>query len=317
MGHSIFDCPKIGRMNICFKILMGIYHEGEKFQQSKLKGATDTSKSEISNCAIILQEEGLIEEAEGKKKRLTSKGYEKASELHQKYEISLTTARLWTQNEEEAVRYAEFITLNLPDEAFIKNQNKTNVSLTKKFETFMNFRGKDLCKKAESGTYPIDIFIDKIVDAEEIYKKRIIKQGAAEIDEPDYSKMILTQEDVNNSVAADAPSMSNYGFLHSTYIRISNGKGFLHLHRTHINREVDMGGRKIIMKCKAVRVEYYNGKEFVECPFVDDDVDVPLDHFNFVRRKDKYLGKLLMRFTSDTITPVMPTKKNAVIEIEI
>lgn len=317
MGHSIFDCPKIGRMNICFKILMGIYHEGENFQQSKLKGVTETSKSEISNCAKILQNEGFIEDAEGKKKHLTKKGYEKASELHQKYEIALTTTRIWTQNEEEAIRYAEFITLNLPDEAFSRSVNKSNDGLTKKFETFMNFKGKDLCKKAESGTYPIDIFIDKIVDAEEIYKKRIIKQGAAEIDEPDYCQMMLTQQDVNNFVALEAPSMSNYGFLHSTYISISNGKGILHLHRTHINREVDMGGRKVTMQCKAVRVEYYNGKEFIECPFVDDDAEVPLDHFNFVRRSDRYVGKLLMRFTSDTITPVMPTKKIAVIEIAI
>lgn len=304
---SLFEDVVNRKALIRFKLLLNYYHNGEQARNADIVEKMCVAKSEVSACVTELMQCGYLENAGNRKKRLTDKGYILATEIHGKYELSLTLMReIFVDDEEKAIRNAEIMTITMTNEVcdYLTNQ-KSHGILVDTMKRFTKFKGKILCEKAEPGIYQVEISFMKILDSNYIRLKKQAK-NTPEVN-PEYK---ITDNDVYAFV--EEFSMADMAFVTPAYLHFDHGNGYLHLHR-RMMREKSHDGYEL--EGKALSVAVFDGKEFVECPFSGDDVKIPVKYFYFIRSCGEIIGKATMRFMSDVVNHMPPRVAKVIIKL--
>ena len=339
---DIFQKKKI----IKFKLLLYYFHsqDGEKRKLKSVADEAETTKSEVTKGIAALVEEGLLEKDDSKNVHLTESGRRAAEEYHRNYQTAVFC--LQKSFEPDMVKiYAEKIAMQFDTDEIMKIFS-TGVFAKKysdKLAEYHNLDGKLLCELLGNGNFTVPFKIDpvfnptspmyrkpdepsleaKLADFWRRRSKEVAEERKAGINTEDNNALpqekssdferffteivgetsrIFFQKYLNYKEIKNV-SMADEAFIHPAICQISDHKGHIKLHRQTIKKT---GMRGTTMTCKAEFLKYYNGEEFVECPFTGDDVDVPMEHFKFTRYGDVLIGKLLLQFKAECDVLDMP-----------
>lgn len=336
---ELFQKKKIIR----FKVLMHILHYGDKTKFNKIAEEVESNKSEITKCVNTLVEEGLLKKVGYRSIQLTTRGMQLADEYHRKYQIALVSLQRYF-DDDTAKSYAESLAMLFESDEIGKifDAGFSMKKITQKMTNHQNLDGAEFCKLMESGSFTIPFTIDPVFNPKSTNRASGIHSVSEELADfwHERSKEMASERKSNpeNETVPDQPtskrtmfveflneiikkaqsiyferylqfreskyvSMANRAFLHPGFCQITDSHGTIKLHRVVITEQ---GMRNTTLTCKAEIVRYYDGKEFVDCPFVDDDVSIPMDHIRFTRYGDTMIGKLLLQFKAECDVIDMP-----------
>ena len=331
-NRDLFQKKKIIR----FKTLLHLYHHPDDYKLNAIAIEVETNKSDITKCVNLLAEEGLVEKTGYRDIQLTDKGKYIASSYHRKYEMAHNSLKQ-RFDPEAAQWYAESLAMQFDEDEIVKifSIGAYAKKLTDKLSSYQVLDGSKFCELIDNGSFAVQFTIDPIFNPMSHMHAQpdtvTVEKELAEFwrnrskDNPERKKR---RSDADKSEAFEeflgvlikkiqsiffkrylsyketkSISMANQAFLHPAFCQIENKKGCLRLHRIVIT---ERGMRGTILTCKASVVRYYDGNEFVDCPFDGDDVQIPLDHFKFTRYGDCLIGKQIMQFKAECDEADMP-----------
>ncbi len=331
---DIFQKKKI----IKFKLLLYYFHDDPNKKLKTVADEAGTTKSEITKGIAALVEDGLLEKGDARTTHLTESGRRFAEEYHRKYQIAESSLRRQF-DKETAKEYAEKIAMQFDFDEIIKifSIGAFSSKISDNLSEYQFLDGKQFCSLIGEGGFAVPFTIDPVFNptspihhapnspaieeelasfwrtrskelatekktgrktsknAEgqfESFLKEIMEQAKALF----FKRYLVYKENKNVSMADEA-------FLHPAFCQISDNSGYIKLHRITIKKK-GMSGN--VLTCKAEFLKYFNGIEFVECPFIGDDVEIPLEHFKFTRYGDCMIGKQLLQFKAECDVKDMP-----------
>lgn len=337
---ELFQKKKIIR----FKLLIHFYHDGENTQLKQVANEVNTNKSEVTKCVNALVEEGILEKVGYRATRLTEIGYLLASECHRKYQIAFVSLQS-RFDEETSSAYAESLAMQFDDEEIIKifSNGVSAEKITEKLTNHQKIDGREFCELIENGNFAVPFTIEPVFNPMSRMHNTFDERSLAK-ELADYwhgrsagrTKRIAEKEkaDEHNNASSEKKnpfvdfleeiikkaqsiffrkylefkeeksiSMANKAFLHPAICKIENKKGCIKMHRIVITEK---GMRGSVLTCKADIVRYFNGSEFIDCPFKGDDVEIPFEHFKFTRYGNCLIGKQMMQFKAECDVAEMP-----------
>ena len=336
------------RKIIRFKLLLFFYHDDEKKKLKTVADEADTIKSEVTKAISSLIEEGLLERDETKTVHLTERGIIVADDYHRRYQLAEFALKR-SFDADTAKTYAERIAMQFDADEIstIFSIGAYARKIDNNLSAYLTLDGKHFCELIKDGGFAVPFTIDSVFKpTSQMHKKpdapsleeelaafwhtrskelseerkaagqqkpsntdgqfeNFLKEIITKMKQIFFKKYLEYKEEKNISMADE-------GFLHPAYCQITDGKGYIKLHRIMIKKT---GMRGSTLNCKAEFLKYFDGKEFIDCPFVGDDVEIPMDHFKFTRYGDCLIGKQLLQFKAECDVRDMPVSMAEIVVV--
>lgn len=230
-----------------FKILMCFFKFSKENRKiTKMAQSLGLEKYEMSRQVALLESEGLIDRSDSRNMVLTPKGRKIAETYANHMELAINHLTYEGIDPEDVKHDALVLTLNCSDSFFDRIQQLDETMRMKEYFSYKaEFSGKDFCEEIKEGTYSYPFII---------YREKI--KGKTNI------------------------SMANKAFLHPCEVIISEGGGIILLKAVEMSAPSGLNGIEMKGRCK--RLEYFDGKQFIEVFEENGFLQLPLEYFHFV-----------------------------------